>query len=80
VVTPYRLLFIAFLFLGAIGGLTTVWDISDTLNGLMAAPNLIALVLLAGVLVKEKVQYMKEEREAEARKQAEDGEGPSEGS
>ena len=80
VVTPYRLLFIAFLFLGAIGGLTTVWDISDTLNGLMAAPNLIALILLAGVLVKEKVQYMKEEREAEARKQAEDGDGPSSGS
>jgi AGCS family alanine or glycine:cation symporter len=45
----------------------------------MAAPNLIALLLLAGVLVKEKVQYMKEEREAEARKQADDG-GPSEGS
>jgi alanine or glycine:cation symporter, AGCS family len=38
VVTPYRLLFIAFLFLGAIGGLTVVWDVADTLNGLMAAP------------------------------------------
>lgn len=63
VVLPYRIIFVCFLFLGAIGGLTTVWDVSDTLNGLMAAPNLLALVLLAGVLVKEKVQYLKEERE-----------------
>ena len=72
VVKPYRLLFIGFLFLGAIGGLTVVWDIADTLNGLMAAPNLLALVLLAGVLVKEKAQYLKEQRdEARRRKDAE---------
>jgi len=78
VVTPYRLIFIGFLFLGAIGGLTTVWDISDTLNGLMAAPNLLALILLAGVLVKEKVKYMKEQSEEAARKDA-DEKGPSDG-
>jgi AGCS family alanine or glycine:cation symporter len=78
VVTPYRLIFIGFLFLGSIGGLTTVWDISDTLNGLMAAPNLLALILLAGVLVKEKVKYMKEQSEEAARKDA-DEKGPSDG-
>ena len=33
-------------FLGAVGALELVWDVADTLNGLMAAPNLIALVLL----------------------------------
>jgi alanine or glycine:cation symporter, AGCS family len=76
VVTPYRLIFIGFLFLGAIGGLTTVWDISDTLNGLMAAPNLLALILLAGVLVKEKVKYMKEQSDEAARNDA-DEKGPS---
>lgn len=67
VVLPYRVIFIGFLYLGAIGGLATVWDIADTLNGLMAAPNLIALVVLAGVLVKEKTKYLKEEREAAQR-------------
>ncbi len=76
VVTPYRLIFIGFLFLGAIGGLTTIWDISDTLNGLMAAPNLIALLLLAGVLVKEKVSYMKEQREEEAARRKAEEQGP----
>lgn len=67
VVLPYRLLFLAFLFVGAIGGLEVIWSVADTLNGLMAAPNLIALILLAGVLAREKVTYMSElrkEREA----------------
>jgi len=77
-VKPYRIIFIGFLFLGAIGGLTTIWDIADTLNGLMAAPNLIALLLLAGVLVKEKVQYLKEQREEAARQKDED-DGPPPG-
>lgn len=72
VVLPYRVIFIGFLYLGAVGGLTTVWDISDTLNGLMAAPNLVALVLLAGVLVKEKAQYLREERSRPSRDNGED--------
>ena len=58
VVIPYRLLFLAFLFVGAIGGLVLIWDIADTMNGLMAAPNLIALLVLAGVLAKEKNNYL----------------------
>lgn len=57
-VIPYRLIFLGFLFLGAIGVLEVVWDIADTLNGLMAAPNLIALIALAGILVKEKREYL----------------------
>ena len=35
-------------FLGCIGKMETVWEISDIFNGLMAVPNLAALVLLAG--------------------------------
>lgn len=62
VVLPYRLLFLAFLFVGAIGGLEPVWDVADTLNGLMAAPNLIALLLLAGVVAREKATYFGEAR------------------
>lgn len=50
-VTPYRVVFICLVFVGAIGGLQSIWAISDTLNGLMAIPNLIGLVLLSGVVV-----------------------------
>ncbi|MFP4374890.1 MAG: alanine/glycine:cation symporter family protein [Spirochaetaceae bacterium] len=60
VVVPYRLFFLAFLFVGAIGGLVFIWDLADTLNGLMAAPNLIALLVLAGVMAKEKMSFMDE--------------------
>ncbi|MEW6623594.1 MAG: sodium:alanine symporter family protein [Bacillota bacterium] len=58
VVVPYRIVFLGFLFVGAIGGLTFIWDVADTLNGLMAAPNLIALLVLSGVLLKEKNGYL----------------------
>jgi len=58
IVLPYRLIFLGFLFVGAVGGLTLIWDIADTLNGLMAAPNLIALLVLSGVLMKEKNSHM----------------------
>ncbi len=58
VVLPYRILFLIFLVIGAVGGLEFVWDLADTLNGLMAAPNLIAMLVLAGILVKEKNEYM----------------------
>jgi len=35
-------------FLGCLGAMETVWEVSDIFNGLMAVPNLAALVLLAG--------------------------------
>jgi len=57
VVMPYRVIFLGFLFVGAIGGLELVWDLADTFNGLMAAPNLIALLLLGGVMAREKRAY-----------------------
>ena len=57
VILPYRLIFLGFLYVGAVGGLELIWNVADTLNGLMAAPNLVALILLAGVLVAEKRDY-----------------------
>lgn len=45
--------------MGATMDLKLVWDISDTLNGLMAIPNLIALVGLSGVVVKLTRDYVK---------------------
>lgn len=59
VVVPYRLVFLGFVFMGAIGALELVWNIADTLNGLMAAPNLVALILLAGVLAREKREFFR---------------------
>jgi alanine or glycine:cation symporter, AGCS family len=42
---PYRLLWLVFIYLGAIGSLHLVWDIADTLNGLMALPNILTVLL-----------------------------------
>ena len=63
VVFPYRLAYLVFAFVGTLGGLDLIWDIADTFNGLMAAPNLIALVLLGGVLAKEKLDYFNQLRD-----------------
>jgi AGCS family alanine or glycine:cation symporter len=47
---PYRLAWLVFIYLGAVGSLHLVWDIADTLNGLMAIPNLIAVLGSIGLL------------------------------
>jgi AGCS family alanine or glycine:cation symporter len=41
---PYRLAWLVFIYLGANGSLRLVWDVADTLNGLMALPNLVAVL------------------------------------
>lgn len=48
----YRLVYVPFIVVGAIGGLELIWDIADTLNALMAIPNLIGLLFLSPVVVK----------------------------
>ena len=58
----YKLAFTAFCIIGAIGSGTLMWDIADTLNGLMALPNLIALVPLAGVVAKMTVDYFNKQK------------------
>ncbi len=63
VVVPYRVVFLVFVFLGAVGALELIWDIADTFNGLMAAPNLVALILLAGVMAREKLDYFNQLRD-----------------
>ena len=64
VITPYRLIFIPFIVIGALGRLTAVWDIADTLNGLMALPNLIGLLGLSGVVIKLTKDYFSKEKSA----------------
>lgn len=46
----YRIVWLPMTLVGAIGGLRLIWAVSDTLNGLMAFPNLIALVALGGTV------------------------------
>ena len=48
-IKPYQILYVIVIVVGATVDLELVWDIADTLNGLMALPNLIALALLSGV-------------------------------
>ena len=49
----YRVIFCLIIFLGATTTLQVVWDFSDTMNGLMAIPNLICLLVLNKVVAKE---------------------------
>lgn len=56
----YRLVYICLVFVGAIGGLQSIWAISDTLNGLMAIPNLIGLGLLSGVVITMVKDFFKD--------------------
>ena len=41
---PYRLLWLVFIYLGATGSLQVIWGVADTLNGLMALPNLVSVL------------------------------------
>ncbi len=56
----YRLVFLGAIVLGAVSEISLVWDISDTLNGFMAIPNLIALIALSGTVFKLTRDYHKE--------------------
>ena len=54
----YRTLFIAAVFIGSVMGLAVVWNLADIANALMAIPNLIAILLLSGVIVRETRYYL----------------------
>lgn len=49
----YRIIFCLIIFVGATTTLQVVWDFSDTMNGLMAIPNLICLLVLNKTVAKE---------------------------
>ena len=53
----YKVLYVLMCIVGAVGSGTLMWDIADTLNGLMAIPNLIALLALSGVVAAETRRY-----------------------
>ena len=56
---PYKLIFVAVVVVGPVLALDLVWTIADILNALMAIPNLIAVLLLSGVVARETKHYLK---------------------
>ena len=68
-ILPYRILFVIGIFTGAYvlhleeaSGFGVVWAFSDVMNGAMAVPNLIGLLLLSGVVARETKRYFEGER------------------
>ncbi len=59
-VLPFRVLWVVGIFLGTQMSLGLVWKMSDALNGMMAIPNLIALLLLSPVVFKLTRQYFQQ--------------------
>lgn len=72
-IKPYRYIFVAIVAGGAFIKLDAIWLLADIVNGLMAFPNLIALIALSGVVVAETRKYRqhsKDEAEAEYKTKA----------
>ena len=63
-IMPYRIIWIPAVVLGAVGGLEFLWDLADTLNGLMAIPNLIAVLLMSGTIITLTKEYFAKEKTA----------------
>jgi AGCS family alanine or glycine:cation symporter len=54
----YRILYIAAVYVGSVVNLNIIWNIADTMNALMAIPNLVALLLLSKVAADETKKYL----------------------
>lgn len=61
----YRLIYVASVMAGTVVKLDLIWLIADTFNGLMAIPNLVALLLLSGVIVKETRDFKQKRQSGE---------------
>ncbi len=58
VIKPYRYLWVMFVMIGSVMSLNVVWTFADITNALMAIPNLVSLLLLSGIIVKETKKYL----------------------
>ncbi|MDG4867620.1 sodium:alanine symporter family protein [Guyparkeria sp. 1SP6A2] len=65
VIKPYRYVWVAALFVGAIANLEVIWLIADILNALMAIPNLIALLALSGTVFAITREYFARDEKRE---------------
>ena len=57
-IAVYRAVFIIAVFLGSVMSLSVVWNLADIANALMAIPNLVSILLLSGVIVRETKKYL----------------------
>lgn len=57
-VKPYRILWVIAVMVGSVASLPAVWHFADIANGLMAVPNIVSLLLLSGIIVKETRKYL----------------------
>ena len=58
-VLTYRIVYVVFVFIGTIGSLDLIWSISETMNGLMAIPNLIGIIGLSKVVTSVTSEHFK---------------------
>ena len=58
----YRIIWVIAVVVGAVGGLTFMWDLADTLNGLMAFPNLVGVLMLSPVVFKLTKEYFSSDK------------------
>jgi AGCS family alanine or glycine:cation symporter len=58
---PYRVIFTLVIIVGALWELEPIWNVADILNGLMALPNLIGLLILSGMIARETWAYLKKD-------------------
>ena len=63
VIIIYKCLWVAAVFVGSVVELNLIWNIADLFNGLMAIPNIIAVLLLSDVIAKETQKYSGEHLE-----------------
>ena len=57
VIMVYKILWVIGVFIGSVVELNLIWNLADLMNGLMAIPNIIAVLLLSGVIVSETKRY-----------------------
>ncbi|GAA1358881.1 sodium:alanine symporter family protein [Arthrobacter rhombi] len=68
-VMPFRVVFSLVVFIGCTVELGVVWAFSDVMNGLMALPNLVGLLVLSGLIARETRHYLKHDPKLEATKE-----------
>jgi len=61
-IMAYRIIWVVAVVVGAVGGLTFMWDLADTLNALMAFPNLVAVLMLSPVVFKLTKEFFAAEK------------------
>lgn len=65
-ILPYRVVWVIAVYVGSVTSLSLVWDLADAMNALMALPNLVALLMLSGVIVSDTKKFLWDEGGLEA--------------